>query len=122
MTRKIPRPPDGLKAPGRAFWRSVVADYDLYENEFATLLEACRTKDTLADLQTILDQEGLMVDTPQGKRAHPAMVELRQQRAVYLRLLAGLRLPVAKDEAAKNPGRGRSGPREPREPNLSAVQ
>lgn len=117
MTRNKPRPPDGLRGPGRALWRSVVAEYDLFEQEIQTLLEACRSKDTLADLQAIVDADGLMVDSPQGRRMHPALVELRQQKAVYLRLMAGLRLPVVAED--EKPGKS---PVRTRQPNLRAVK
>lgn len=119
MTRNVPRPPDGLKASGRALWRSLVADFDLDDHEMSVLLEACRTKDSISELQIVLDQEGVIVETPQGKRAHPALVELRQQRITLMRLLGGLRLPVTDEFGVERPAQRRGGPRKP---NLRQVQ
>lgn len=95
----IPRPPAGLKRSGRALWRAVLADYDLDEHETTLLREACRTADSLDDLQALLDAEGLMGETSQGPRVHPALVELRQQRITFARLLSALRIPASSEAA-----------------------
>lgn len=93
-THKVPAPPAGLKAPGRALWRSVLRDYELDEHEVTVLLEACRTRDSITDLQVVLDQEGVMNTGPQGVRVHPALPELRQQRITFARLITALRIPA----------------------------
>lgn len=41
----------------------------------------------------LLDAEGLMSETSPGPRIHPALVELRQQRVTFARLLTALRIP-----------------------------
>src|SRR4051812_12197140 len=91
------RAPAGLRAPGRRLWRSVVDDYELDEHERATLLEACRTVDALDLLYPAVRADGPLVPSPQGDRAHPALVEARQQRITLARLLAALRLPAGED-------------------------
>jgi len=93
-------------------WVSVVSDYDLDEHELCVLTEATRTVGLLDELDAAVRAEGALVDSPQGRKAHPAIVEARQQRVVLARLLAALRMPVgeAGDEQANARPR-RRGPR-----------
>ena len=74
----IPRSPTGLGVSGRALWTATLTAYELDEHECQLLREACRTADTLDALQAMLDSEGLVSQSSQGIRAHPALVELRQ--------------------------------------------
>lgn len=90
--------PSGLKWSGRRLWEATVTDYELSEHESGLLLQACRTTDALDALQARLDADGPMVESPQGLKAHPALPELRQQRAALARLLAALGLPTGVDE------------------------
>jgi len=90
----IPAAPAGLRRSGRVLWRAVLTDFDLSEHEATILREACRTADHLDALQALLEAEGLMSETSQGSRIHPALVELRQQRVTFARLLTALRIPT----------------------------
>ena len=95
------RPPRGLGQPGRDLWHGLVDEYELEPHERTVLLQACRTADTVAQLQAVLDAEGV---TREG-RPHPILAELRQQRIALARMLAALRIPTADDER----GQQRSG-------------
>ena len=106
MTQTPPRPPTGLQRPGRALWRAVLVDFELDEHETAILLEACRTADSLAGLQALLDAEGLLSESSQGVRVHPALVELRQQRIAFARLLTALRIPSGERADGRTQVRG----------------
>jgi hypothetical protein len=66
----------------------------LGEHELLVLLEACRTVDTLNELEDARKAEGSVIDSPHGKKAHPAVVEARQQRLVLAKLLASLAIPA----------------------------
>ncbi len=88
------RPPPGTRAPGRRLWTSVVDEYELDTHERVILVEAVRTVDLLEHLDAEVRRDGAMVDSAQGRRAHPAAVEARQQRIALARLLAALRLPT----------------------------
>lgn len=103
-----PRPPSGLRGSGRALWKAVLVDFELSEHETIVLREACRTADSIDDLQALLDADGLMSQSSQGARVHPALVELRQQRLTFARLVSALRIPL-EDVAGRT--QGRSGPR-----------
>jgi hypothetical protein len=96
--------PRGLRAAGKRLWEAVTSTFDLDPPEAALLEEACRTRDLLADLRREIAQNAAVIDSSQGPRVHPAMVEARQQRLVLAKLLAGLGLPKGlvddKDDAA----------------------
>jgi hypothetical protein len=70
-------------------WASVNRAYELAPHELAVLVECCRTVTGLDDLARVVAAEGVMLD---GK-AHPAVVESRQQRLALGRLLVTLRVP-----------------------------
>jgi hypothetical protein len=82
-------------------WASITTDYDLEQHELALLIEAVRTVDALDLLDAAVRSEGAIVDSPQGSRANPALVEARAQRVVLARLLAALRLPCGEAGDAK---------------------
>jgi len=98
--------PAGLTGSGLALWTSVVAEFELGDHELAVLRDACRTVNVIDALQDRVDQDGVLNESPQGLRVHPGVVELRQQRLAFTKLLAALAIPV--DEPA--PGRRKEGP------------
>lgn len=61
------------------------------------LVEAVRTVDLLDVLDAAVRNDGPVIETPQGRRAHPAAVEARQQRIALARLLAALRMPAGEE-------------------------
>lgn len=100
------------QTPGERLRAAVVELCDLVEHERLLLAEAALTADLCADLQRALDAGGPLVEGPQGLRAHPAAVELRQQRVTLARLLAALRVPVDDDgSVTAGPRLQRRGPR-----------
>ncbi len=106
MAHKAPEPPSGLRRSGRALWRAVMRDYELDEHETTILREACRTADSLDSLQALIESDGLMSSTSQGPRIHPALVEARQQRLTFARLLTALRIPTGETAGGRVPQRG----------------
>lgn len=103
------RPPAGTRAAGRRLWESITGEFELDEHELALLREAVRTVDVLDQLDATVRRDGLMVNSPQGDRVHPAVVEARQQKIALARILAALRMPAG-DEGDARPQR-RSGVR-----------
>ena len=106
MALRAPSAPSGLRRSGRALWRAVMSDFELDEHETTILREACRTADSLDDLQALIESEGLMAETSQGPRVHPALVEARQQRLAFARLLTALRIPTGETAAGRTQQRG----------------
>lgn len=95
-----PKTPPGLKAGGRRLWREITDEYELAHHELVVLLEAARTVDALQSLEDIVNREGVTNVSPQGVRAHPALVEARQQRVTLAKLVASLRIPLDDGESA----------------------
>ena len=98
---ETPQMPADLAAPGQRLWKSVVDEYDLDEHEVALLVQAVRTVDVLEKLDAQVRRDGPVVSGSQGERAHPALVEARQQRIALARLFAVLRLPAGSEEDRK---------------------
>lgn len=99
-----PKTPEGLRAPGKRLWSSIVDVFDLDEHELAMLVEASRTVDVLDLLDAKVRDEGPIVSGPQGTKANPALVESRQQRIALARLLAVLRLPAGEEGTDEKSG------------------
>ncbi len=97
MAPRAPNPPRGTGRAGAALWRAVTAQYELEQHELLLLREAVRTVDVLDDLTAQVAADGSVVESPQGTKAHPALVEARQQRIALARLLAALRLPAGEE-------------------------
>ncbi len=89
-----PKPAPGTGAAGRALFRSIVARFELEPHELAILAQLVRTADRVAELDAVVDAEGLMV----AGRPHGALVESRLQRLTLARLLTALRLPDLNDQ------------------------
>jgi len=87
-----------------------VTDYDLDQHELVVLIETVRTLDLLDRLETTIRSEGVLVDSPQGRKANPAAVEARQQRITLARLLAALRMPAGEDGTSSQPPGRVAGP------------
>jgi phage terminase small subunit len=85
--------PRGLRATGKRLCEAVTCTFDLDPPEAALLEEACPTRDLLADLRAEIARNPAVIDSSQGVRVHPAIVEARQQRLVMAKLLTGLGLP-----------------------------
>jgi hypothetical protein len=94
--------PKGLGRAGAALWCAVSEAYELEPHELRLLLEMARTVDSLDQLAATVARDGVL--DPETGRAHPALVEARQQRITYARLAAALRLPAG-DEDDQAPGR-----------------
>lgn len=97
MTETNPRQrstPRGLDLAGRRMWKGIVKGYELRPDELFLLESACRTADTLAQLEAVMSGEPLMVEGSMGQmREHPLLSEVRQQRALLTRTLVLLKLP-----------------------------
>ena len=88
-----PRKPAGLSGAGARLWEKVTAEFGLETNELAILEEMCRMKVRIDELDAIVADEGLVIDSPQGRRIHPAGVEVRQARNVFNELAKTLKWP-----------------------------
>lgn len=89
----VPKPPRHLAAPGRAFWRQVLADYQLDAGGLALLAQACECLDRIAQARALIAEEGLVTGSQRGGgRVHPAAQLERDNRTLFLRALHQLNL------------------------------
>jgi len=97
--------PKGLGAPGRKFWRDIVAEYDLAGPHEAELLaQSCRELDLIARLDAELAGAPLTVMTrAHGEVSNRLLAEVAAHRRTLLSLLRELKLP-AEPPAAGQPG------------------
>lgn len=95
-----PKRPAGLGTAGARFWRAVTTENDLRPDEVVLLEAACRTIDTVAQLDEAMRDEPLTVRGSAGQlREHPLLSEARQQRLALSRLLRQLALPEPEEVA-----------------------
>jgi hypothetical protein len=103
----IPKPPNGAGTAGKRLWRAVLDAYELDEHELSLLRQAVRCADLCDQLQAVVDEQGPMVTTRLGEvKAHPAVVELRQQRITLARLIVALRVPLGEQDEGRGQHRG----------------
>lgn len=89
--------PAGLGPDGEALWGRIISDLDegweLDQRELHLLSEACKTADDLAALDAAIARDGRTVEGSRGQPVvHPGIAEVRQLRALQLRLLGALEL------------------------------
>lgn len=108
MTTKAPRAPKGLAESGKKLWHAIVDEHELEEHELLTLREACRVADRLDTLFTEAEANPVTVHNARGDLAvHPALIEARQQGALFVKLIASLRIPDAEDNLPQRRGGAR---------------
>lgn len=96
-----PRKPARLGTQGARFWQQVAGEYELRPDEIVLLETACRTLDTIAQLDAAMAGEPLTTRGSLGQlREHPLLSEARQQRMTLARLLRQLALPEPDEIAA----------------------
>lgn len=87
------RAPGHLRPPTRAWWRSVVDDYDLEPHHERILTLAADAWDRATEARETIAAEGAYVDDRFGQRkAHPAVAVERDSRIGFARLIRELDL------------------------------
>lgn len=85
-----------MTSRGNAWADNVAAEYQLLPDGEALVVEIARLIDRVDDLQALIDDArdsgGLMIQTSQGQRLHPAIGEQRSVITVLQRALASLGL------------------------------
>src|SRR2546423_77385 len=111
MTRtskqRAPAAPKHLAAAGRRYWRSIVAVYELRDNEGETLRFACEGLDVAAQARAELKAHGSRTFTTQTGdiRPHPCVAAENAARASFARLVALLKLPDENNRPVAGVGR-----------------
>ena len=90
-----PRPPSGLRAPGKQLWAAVAGPFILTPAELSMLAEAARTTDELDRLERAMRALPSLITTGSTgqDRMHPILGEIRAHRMLLERLTTALNLP-----------------------------
>jgi hypothetical protein len=103
----VPPPPRELGASGLALWNSIQGEYRISDaGGIELLLQACQAADRLAGLAARIAEDGEVIVTRGGPKAHPAIREELALRAFIVRTL--VRLGVT-DQPLKLVGRPPTG-------------
>jgi len=100
----LAEPPAILGEAGLALWRSIQAQYGIYDaGGLAILEQACGAADRIAQYSTIIDQQGPVLVTKVGIKEHPLVKHETAQRALLGRLISRLGLDI--EALRPTPGR-----------------
>ena len=98
----LPAPPSHLSEEMQAWWRQIVADFDMSSHHLHVLLCACDSFDRMTEAREILRKEGLtMMTAANGTKVHPCVAVERDSRNALMRAIRELDL----DEPQPSPGR-----------------
>lgn len=91
--KPLPSPPRHLSKPARAWWKSVVTDYQLEPHHVHLLTHAAEAWDRCAAARAVLDVEGVSYTDRFGcPRQRPEVAVERDSRLAFARLLRQLDL------------------------------
>ena len=89
----VPKPPRHLSREAEAWWRAVLAEYDLGPSDLKLLQAAAEAWDRAQEARQIVERDGAYVrDRFDQLKSHPAVEVERASRAQFEKLLRALRL------------------------------
>jgi phage terminase small subunit len=88
----LPAPPAHLSEPSQAWWRAIVADYDLGAHHLRLLEAAADAWEQMTQARVVVQREGLTVATEHGQRKHPCVVIEHDAAIRFARLMRELDL------------------------------
>jgi phage terminase small subunit len=97
-------PPRKLEAAGRSLWNRIMTEYEITDSGGIELLAlACQTLDRAESLREQINQDGEVIRTRSGIRAHPAVKDELACRAFVVRTLSrlGLNLEPTKSNVGR---------------------
>jgi phage terminase small subunit len=103
------QPSRPLGAHGEALWRKVTAEYDVSDASGVEMLtQACQAVDLAEALSERIAEDGEIVRTAAGIKAHPAIKDSLAARGFVVRTLSrlGLNYEPVRTSMGRPPGRG----------------
>jgi P27 family predicted phage terminase small subunit len=101
---KPQNPPSQLSAEAKAWWRKIIAEWDLDVAGLLILGSAMECLDRMREAQEIIQKEGITVTDRFGQeKQHPATLVERDSKAGLLRHLTALHLDI--EPLNSRPGR-----------------
>ena len=85
--RTIVVAPEWLRPETAAWWLDVVGSYDLEPHHVRLLSLAAEAWDRSSEAREVIARDGIVITTPGGVRAHPAVAIERDARLAFARLL-----------------------------------
>jgi hypothetical protein len=105
VNTKANAPPKTLKAGGRQLWRNVVNGWDVAQEQYCLLENACKCQDRIDRLSAIVEKEGPVQRNRFGVAvAHPAALLLRSEVSNFSQLYRLLQLEAPRG-GGDGPGR-----------------
>ena len=96
-----PEKPSGLGTRASRLWDKITGEFQLRADEVEVLEDACRTLDFVVRMEAELAGSPLWVRGSHGQEvANPIAGEIRQHRALFIRQMSALHLPVDEEDAA----------------------
>jgi len=105
--QKARHAPRQLSEEAKAFWRAVVADYDLESHHLSILERACEQLDRLRQAQAAIDEHGVLIEGRFGLKQNPAVAMARDATTLHLRSLRELGLDLESPANPRPPTRWR---------------
>lgn len=101
------QPPPDLARPGRDLWLKVTREFAFDDVGSLTLLHiACQSLDRAESLRKRIDEDGEMIPSPNGMKAHPLLREELGNRVFLARSLQRLGLDREPVQMLGRPPRG----------------
>lgn len=93
VLNRLPPPPDHLAPETAAWWKSVVADYQLEEHHLRLLQAACESWDTIQKAREAIREHGMTCTDARGiVRARPEIQIERDSKTSFRQLIRELDL------------------------------
>ena len=99
----LPAAPKSLRTKGKAFWKTVVDQFQLEDYQLVTLRLAAECLDRIEDARLAIQKHGLVIEGRLGVKANPACEVEKNNKTIYARLVREIGLDAILDEAASRP-------------------
>jgi P27 family predicted phage terminase small subunit len=88
----IPSPPKHLSRDACAWWVKIVSTWELGDSDLLVLSAGLQAFDRMEQARKLIDAEGLVIDSPQGRKGNPAALLERDSRTALMRAMRQLGL------------------------------